>query len=331
MRFAMVSASLAFGMSAVGAYAQVTSVTATATVTRTFRPDVSGNPIVSVTNGPIIAADDGSAVFGSGASFQSTSNVDPNAVSFRNGNAAAGEVVTVDSHTIVDISFRNNGATAVRPLLDSTIIPAGFGIYVGNNCLNNIASCGPDTPIIRPTTFAAFGPASRGDGTRIAGASFDFKVRNGDNILYDLTGSFAYVRDPVTGVRSFVTDLTDAQAALAGFRLSSPPGSDTQYGYQWDATNIALQFPDLLAPGAETSLTYETTVTSFSFTPCTTLLTGVCLNSYASFGDPLGKGSRVPTHRGPGRAGVRSRVGWPLSRCGSTPSGSRFPRSTRAC
>ena len=183
------AALLLTALAASAAQAQVTSVTATATITRTFRPDVSGVPIVLVTSGTTLGGDDGSDGFGSGASFQSTSRVDPDAVYFKNANAAAGAVVTVDSYTIVDIGFRNNGTTAVAPKLESTILPAGMGLYVGPNCLNGVAGCGPDSPGAGlPKPFGYFGPSVSGDN-RIAGASFDFLVRSGTTVLYELKGS----------------------------------------------------------------------------------------------------------------------------------------------
>lgn len=278
------------------AAAQVTSVKATATVTRTFKPDVSGAPIVQTVSGPTLAGNDDGGAFGSGSSFQSTSRVDPDAIYFKNANAAAGELVTVDSYTVVDIGFRNDGTTAVRPTLESTILPAGVGLYVGPNCLADVASCGPGTTMPQSRPFDYFGPAVAGSN-EIAGASFDFRIRSGSTVLYELTGSLGYVLDPNTGMKSLVTDLDAAAKALLGFDKVSPEGSATEFGYQWQATPITVLFPDgfLLDPGAESSLTYETRVVSYSFATCTTLLTGVCLNSYSAFGDPIGKGSSQPS------------------------------------
>lgn len=281
---------------ATGAQAQVTSVTAEATITRTYRPDVTGVPIVSTDTGTTLGGSQGDSSFGSASSFQSVSRVDPDAVYFKNANAAAGARVTVDSYTIVTIGFRNDGPSAITPSIASTIVPAGMGLYVSPNCLNNVASCGPGTRRLRPEPFGYFDPSVSGRN-EIAGASFDFLVRSGGTVLYELKGSLGYVFDPATGLKSLVTDLDAASRALAGFRLSSPSGSDDEFGFSWDATPIEVLFPKgtLLDPGASSSITYETRVISYSFATCTDLLTGLCLTSYSAFGDPLGKVSSQPT------------------------------------
>lgn len=289
---ALLFAMMAFSSSAA---AQVTRVDATATVTRTFRPDVSGVPIVQTESGTTLAGKDAGQTFGSGSSFQSTSRLDPDAIYFKNANAAAGQLVTVDSYTVVDIGFRNNGLTTVRPIIESTILPAGMGLFVGPNCLNDVASCGPGSFMLQPRTFNFFDPSAPGRD-EIAGASFEFFIRSGSTVLYDLKGSLEFALDPTTGLKSLFTDLDAASMALLGFNRTSPDGSAAEFGFEWDATPIAVLFPEdaLLAPGAESSITYETRVVSYAFATCSELLTGVCLNSYSAFGDPIGIGSRNP-------------------------------------
>ena len=277
-------------------HAQVTGVTATGSVTRTYRADVTGVPIVQTSAGTTLAGTDDGNAFGSGASFQTTSRLEPDAIYFKNANAAAGQLATVDSYTVVDIAFRNDGPVAVRPTIESTILPAGIGLYVGPNCLVDVASCGPGSFMLRPQRFDYFGP-SVADQNEIAGASFDFLIRTGSTVLYQLKGSLSYRIDPLTGTKTLVSDLDDASNALNGFSKSSADAPETEFGFQWDATPISVQFGKeaLLAPGEESSITYETRVVSYSFAACTTLLTGVCLNSYSAFGDPLGKGSSQPS------------------------------------
>jgi hypothetical protein len=297
MRALNVLAALVTIVSSAPSVAGITSVTTQARVTTMFRADVFGNPIIDIVEGPVLGGNTGGSTFGAGSSYETTSLVDPDYIYFKNANAAAGRQTSVESYTIVTIGLRNTSETSLRPRLDSTIIPAGMGLYVGPNCLNVISSCGPDTPVTGPPRgFDNFEPSRQGDN-RIAGSSFDFVVRNGSTILYELQGSVGYAFDPVTGTKSLVTDLGAAENALVGFRLVTPSAASDEFAFQWDATPISLQFADLIAPGAETFLTYETRVTSYAFAECTTLLTGICLNSFAAFGDPLGKGSTGPSFR----------------------------------
>lgn len=273
------------------ATAQVTHVNTIATVTATNGFDVNGNPLTQVFTGTTLADNVSTGQGGgSGSSFKSTSSVDSNGIFFANSNASAGDAAFLDSYTVVDIAFRNDGPMAVRPSLESTIIPAGIGLYVGANCITAVVTCGPGGNGRFPLrTFADFGPGMQ--------ASFDFLVRDGSTILYELKGSLGWALNATTGQAELVQDLDDAAASLLNFRLSSPVGSDTLFGFEWDATPIIIQYPAgyLLAPGQTTVLTYETRVTTTAGSPCTSLLSGQCLVAYSSFGDPLGRGRGGPS------------------------------------
>jgi len=201
------------------------------------------------------------------------------------------------SHTIVDISFTNDGTEAVRPQLVSTILPAGLGLFIeGARCFNRLASCAASIPAANPITFQDFLASSLGNpATSLGGASFDFKVTGGGETLYDLAGGVTLLHDLATQTNQLVTDLADAQAALEGFRISSPAGSDQEYSAQWDATPFSVDFGlgTLLQPGESSTLRYETTVTTFTQVDCLTLPTDACLIAYSAFGDPMGRGGGV--------------------------------------
>jgi hypothetical protein len=82
---------------------------------------------------------------------------------------------------------------------------------------------------------------------------------------------------------------------LNGFRLTALPGDPTQFGVVWDATDIEIGLSDgaLLQPGDSMGFTYESTVQSFSRTPCYGMNRAACVVSYSSFGDPLGRGGGI--------------------------------------
>ncbi|MGI4876807.1 MAG: PEPxxWA-CTERM sorting domain-containing protein, partial [Janthinobacterium lividum] len=222
------------------------------------------------------------------------SHVKPGIVEFQNGNASSGIDTTLTSRTAVDISFTNDGTTAVRPTLHSTLAPAGLGFYTGQSCLGGVSGCGPGA--VFPGDFRDF-PQFSLDGWSagsnvLAGASFSFRIISGDTVLYQLSGSVALEIDPLTGQTAAVDNLDAARAVLAGFRITSPDGSGHQFGFAWDATPLVVNFAPgtLLQPGESSTLTYETVVQTYSHAACFDLLTAACLTAYSSFGDPIGRG-----------------------------------------
>jgi hypothetical protein len=214
------------------------------------------------------------------------------------------------STTLVDITFRNNGQNSVTPLLQSQIIPAGFGIFVGpSNCQEGPSGCNPNDPLLgNPSrTFNDFsynGPLINGQTEYVlASASFSFLIYadkldamgNLDPanryLAYSLTGDLALILNTADNSRRLVENIAAAEAGLKGFRRLSEIGSDDFLGFQWDTTDILVNFrPDtLLAPGESATLTYETIVQSSTNSNCRSGPAG-CLVSYASFGDPIGQG-----------------------------------------
>jgi hypothetical protein len=134
----------------------------------------------------------------------------------------------------------------------------------------------------------------------IAGASFNFRITGGGTTIYELSGNVMLVRDETSGENVLVSDLGAANAALAGFRMISTAGSQQEFGFAWDATDLLVDFPagTILQPGESSTLTYETVVDTFSRASCYSLLTGACVFAYSSFGDPVGRGGGVnPTLR----------------------------------
>ena len=270
-----------------GASAQVTGVVTSSTAAITFKPDASGQNVVYNYSGDELAGAKGANNFGSGASFVSTSKILPGLIAFENGNVSSGEYAYVTSQTDVDVTYANDTGGLVTPQLQSQIVPAGLGVYVGSPCLAALTSC-PEYGGGRD--FQSFSADAAGDP--LAGASIDFKILSNGVAVYDLTASVSLVRDPVTGANVFVDSIAQAQSTLTGFQLETTPGSQTEYGFNWQATNIAIGLPQL-DPGASATLTYQTTVQSFSRSTCFQLGGDACLIGYSAFGDPIGGGGGI--------------------------------------
>ncbi len=273
------------------AQAQVTGVVTHTGAVIEFKPGADGSSTGLEVLGRQIGGALGSNSWGSGASFASTSRVEPDFIEFQNGNAAGGAFSYVTSRTLVDISFTNDGDLAVTPTLHSTITPAGMGVFTASECLNKLTGCAAQGTFPGDfRTFQDFAPA--GATNDIAGASFLFRISGDGQTLYELQGSLGLVYDPITATNILVSDLGAAAATLSGFRMISTPGDMREFGFVWDATGIDVNFPAgaLLLPGESSTLTYETIVESYSRTPCYDLLTGACVVSYSSFGDPIGRG-----------------------------------------
>ena len=288
-------------LSAVHVAAGVTGVVTHSSATLQFRPGVTDTGIQAF-DGLQLADSQGNNAFGSGGTFASTSRVDPDAIEFRNGNAAAGRFTFLTSRTLVDISFTNDGDTSVVPTLHSTIAPAGLGLFTAGQALHDLLSLRPGSTFPGDfRDFQAFRPA--GDTGEIAGAAFLFRISGGGKEVYRLEGSVGLVANPkpVLGapVNILVEDLAAARNELRGFRMISEPDSQREFSFVWDATDLLVDFPPdtLLAPGESSTLTYETVVTSFSRAQCFEVLTNACIVAYASFGDPVGRGGSVSPMR----------------------------------
>lgn len=245
--------------------------------------------------GTDIGIEAGYQSMGSASTFSVTSQLEPGHISFRNGNVSGGLLSVTTTHTVIEITFRNDSDVAVRPEFFSTIVPAGLGLFIGGaSCLDSLTACGAPDVISNPATFNDFLPSGKGGlGNLLAGASFDFKVSGGGQVLYDLAGGISLVRNGSSN--DLVVDLNDAAEQLAGFRVNSPVGSNQQFGVQWDATPFLVDFGlgNLVQPGGFSTLIYETTVTSFTQAGCILAPTDACLIAYSAFGDPIGRGGGV--------------------------------------
>ena len=315
MRSQFLFALAAMVLGATASNAQVTGVVTSTTATVTFRPDVSGNNIVDSYSGQQIAAANGDNAFGSGGNFASTSMLAPGLVAFENGNASSGAYTYLTSQTDVDVTYTNNTSHVVTPQLQSQIVPAGLGVYVGFQCLATLTSC-PEYNQNR--TFQSFSPDQTAAplGNNLAGASIDFKILSNGVAVYDLSAALDLVYDPSTGQNVFVDNFAQAQATLNGFGLETTPGSATQYGFNWQATNINVAFPQgtQLQPNQSATLTYQTTVQTYSRADCFQLMTNGCLISYSSFGDPIGGGMGIkPSAHIPGFAASGFTPGDPIA------------------
>jgi len=291
--------SLAFGLAAAAATAgsaQVTGVITRSDVTVQMQPGATpGDTGLFRFIGSQIRGSVGSNAFGSGAAFASTARVDPDGIDFQNGNASGGLYAFSTSRTAIDITFTNDDATAVAPMLRSSILPAGMGLFIDNPCLNNVANCGAGH-LGNVTSFQRFHPgALPSPDNEIAGASFAFSVTSGATVLYSLSGSIILAYDPASRTNIMFTDFDAAQAALNGFRLTSLPGDPTQFGVVWDATHVEIGLTDggLLQPGDSMSFSYEAAVQTFSRTPCFGANRAACIIGYSSFGDPIGRGGGI--------------------------------------
>lgn len=289
-------AALAAALAAPAA-AQVTGIVTRSDAEMRLRDRLLGDTEVKLFTGKVIEGFDGSQVFGSGGSFASTSITSPEFIYFKNGNAGTGNGSSMLSTTLVDITFKNDGTQTVSPQLQSQIIPAGFGIFVGpSGCQNDPSSCNPDDALGgNPSrTFDNFnynGPLIIGQTEYVlASASFSFRIYANDWVAYELTGDLSLVLDTVTGIRTLYENIGAAQSTLGGFRRESAIGSRDFLGFQWDTTDILVNFEPgtTLAPGESATLTYETIVQSTTNSNCLSGPSG-CLISYASFGDPLGR------------------------------------------
>lgn len=295
MRWAAAFLAGTIALAAGAAHAQVTGVVTHSSAKTQFRPGADPDDTgIAVFQGEQLNLMAGGNAFGSAGSFTSTSQVNDKVIEFQNGNIAGGALAYLTSRTVVDISFTNDGDEAVIPTLHSTITPAGMGFFAASECLNGITGCTAGAAY--PGDFRDFQDFATSDPQgRIAGASFTFRITGGDEVVYELKGDIALLHDAASNSNVIVSDMDAAQAALAGFRPVAEDGSQKEFGFVWDATHIEVSFPKgtLLLPGESSTLTYETIVESYSYADCYTLLTGSCLVSYSSFGDPIGRGGGI--------------------------------------
>ena len=225
----------------------------------------------------------------SGASYTSRAEVEGPEILFVNGNVTAGSYASVTSRTSLDVTFTNSGPAAVDAMLRSTLLPAGFGFFVGS------AACaaGPVTgcsEAVGAPGFANF-PYNGGIATGpLALSSFTFSVLSDGHTLFSLTGNVTLVYDPRVGHNVVATDIGAASSVLNGFTQVTPVNSPTAIAFVWDATDIDLALGTIGA-GQSRVLTYTTTATTLT----RSFGVGTCgLVAFSEFGDPIGRGGSIP-------------------------------------
>jgi hypothetical protein len=286
------SVAIAVGLSlmASAAGAQVTGVqtdTSASVQLTPLYPTPYPNGVVPITATPNMsgAFDDGHGSYGT---FATTSELLVDHIAFQNGNVSGGLYSQATTSTTIDITFKNDGLDAVLPQLQSTILPAGFGMYladIGTGCAGDISGCSQS---LSGATLASLLPSQSSLDSRYAGASFTFQILSDGQEVYSLSGGMTLDYDPVTGM-TLTPDYLTAQGALLGFTEIADGLS--AFGVAWDATPIVVALGDinnLLDPGESRTLSYRTTVSSYTQTACEE--GGVCLIAYSAFGDPVGRG-----------------------------------------
>jgi hypothetical protein len=280
-------------LAAVGAQAQVTGITGVVTGTAGVVTAGDGASIAPpvVYSGPQINVQQGDIDTGFGVTIAATSTITPGLIEFQNGSGTSGPYTFLTTETDVNITIRNVTSLAQTPTLDSQIIAAGLGLFVGGECLTTLSSC---TELQTPYTFQSFAQAAQAGAAAnglLAGASVEFQILNGKQSLFNLNASSDLVYDASTASNVFVDNVTQAQTLLNGFQLQTPAGSQTAHGYNWDTTDLTLPLGVTLAPGQSTTVTYQTTTRSFSRSDCIALT--ACLIGYSAFGDPIGMSGGV--------------------------------------
>ena len=272
------------------ASAQVTGVVNQSVAQLQFNPGVDFG-----TNGQLTYSgqDVTGLAYDGGAStsqYQVTTLQQPNDIKFANGATASGPYQYTTTTTSIGVTFTNNGPQAVRPVLESSIDPGGFGIYLGNTSgcqAFTTAGC----PQVTPASGLTFANLTRDSiapagGTDLGGATFSFTISSGSQVMKTFSGSitlFYNAADPSSPI--VVTNLGGLASTLTSFGLETPAGSASAIGYNWLQTNLMVDFPSgLVASGASDSLTYTTQVSSYSLADCS----AACgLVAYGGFGDPI--------------------------------------------
>lgn len=276
------------------ATAQVTAVLTSSTASVDFRPGPppSGHYDFSDKNLDGFLND----ASPSGVNYNSRNELDGGEILFVNGNVSSGSFAGSTTFTSLDISFTNDARTTVPLIVHSTLLPAGFGLFVAD------AGCatGPVIGCVEAVGSAGFGAqqlnnSSQSEDNRLAFTSFDFNIRSGEFTLFSLTASIALVYDRELQRNVIVTDIDQAQfgnrenfLGLNGFTAFKD--TSTALAYVWDATDVEF-FLGEFAPGDTRTLTYTTSVTTFtrSFGDGTN---GIV--AFGEFGDPVGRGGAIP-------------------------------------
>jgi hypothetical protein len=236
------------------------------------------------------------------SNYQVSANVTPTEIDFANnattqGYKLSGSLVTpafTTASTSINITYTNGGTKAVKPKLQSSILPGGFGFYVDNPAANpaeTFYGVGDvnQAPNSNTGIFTDF--TQVGAGPQVV-SSFDFKILSDGVVIKEFTDS---VTLEVVGNAFTVTEA--GAPALNNFRLVTLPGSADAVGYQWDATRFVLSLGDALAPGDSRTLTYVSSVTTqvaIGNQPVDALHLLPQLLAYSGFADPIGRSGQDP-------------------------------------
>jgi hypothetical protein len=282
------------------AQAQVTRVTTSHTVTTTpgYSVPASMFPKGSGAADGAYDIESGNSTGMAGSNVQLSAQVTPTYITFANNATSQGDYTATVASTTVVVDYTNGGAASVTPVLNSTIIPGGFGFYVDDQTKNPTATGGAVGDINQSpqAADAIFTDANQFGEPTTATAAFSYAVYSGA----DPTPVFS-VSDSVTlsltlngGAVGYTVD-AGAAPALTNFRLVTPAGSDAAVAYQWDVTTENdIPLGVTLGPGASSSLTFVSTVsTSTAWEDACGSLVCPSLLAYAGFGDPIGKASGV--------------------------------------
>lgn len=276
------------------AHAQVTATLTSSTATVDFRPgpppggsyDFSGANLDGFLND----------LSPSGATYNSRNELDGGEILFVNGNVTSGSFAGSTTFTSLKVDFTNDERKTVPLVVHSTLLPAGFGLFIADKgcSAGKVIAC---VEAVGADGFKAM-PLNQFGGSeddRIAFTSFDFNISSGDYTLFSLSASITLRYDFQTGENVIDRDIDQAafgnRENFLGLRnFGAFKDTDTALAYVWDATDVEL-FLGEFAPGETRSLTYTTSVTTFtrSFGDGTN---GIV--AFGEFGDPIGRGGAIP-------------------------------------
>jgi hypothetical protein len=287
VRVAALFASCGFLVIASAASAQVTGVVTEARATLQFDPLLLINQAAYMGQNEAGLLSDEETSTGA---YVVTSETAPNYIIFANGATASGGIISVTTTTSIAVTFTNDGSVAVLPQLVSSIDPGGLGLYLANqdSCdIGSTAACPQAAPGVASFSSQLLNPD--GSPTALGGASVSLTISDDAGTLDSLSAGIEL--DETAKGPLISTRFSSGALGLQGFGLSPESDGTTLEGYQWGATDLLINFPSVLAPGASDTLTYTTTVTSYVSDDCEGADGEFCgLVAYAGFGDPIGKG-----------------------------------------
>jgi hypothetical protein len=252
---------------------------------------------------------------GGGVSITALSNVSNDEILFRNGIAAMGAGVSVINTTGVAITFTNTSDHVVAPVLDSTLLAAGVGVYMtaganhdtqGSGCsAGALTACGSPTATEGENLYqdGGFGLASSGSSA----ARFMFDVSVGGASVYSLGGEVGLRFNDDTGKDEFYSDFNEGAsgnaATILGIQGTTGDYADT---FSWNDTDVAIPLNTLLDPGASVTAIYtiqtqtvigmdaQSYIGPFeNLTDSEDKWTVAAPIVYSSFGDPVGRAGTI--------------------------------------